>query len=115
MRIALAGYMLASGTGYAWVVLRQSRLTTSYEIQAEYMPLGVYAVLLFGLGLLMAVTRARRAFWYARVIAVAAFALYVFIGTTWIQAGAFTGVTQYLVGMWILLLEISHVDRGEKK
>lgn len=111
-RTVLAGYMMASDVGYLHVWLSGSRLTTSYQIQAEYMPIWAFGITLILLGASLAVTRSHRSLWHGRMVAVIGVAIYAFIAATWIEARAYTGAYQYAAGILFLLWEIAHVRGG---
>ena len=110
VRTLLAVYLVMIGAGYFVVILTQSRLTTSYALQATYAPLWVYGLALMVGGIALAVTRRYRRKWWSRLIAALVLILLAFISGTWVVAGAWTGVTGYLAMIWACLLEIGFVE-----
>lgn len=110
MRTLLSAYITAIGLGYGLIALQAGRLTTSYQIQASYAPIWVYALALTLGGAGLGLSRRRRRTWWARAIAGAVLVLLAFIIGTWIQAHAWTGALGYIVLIWACLMEIAFVE-----
>lgn len=90
-RRLLAYTMIGVGLGYGAVVM-DGRRTTSYLLQEGIMPLWVYAVVLFVLGVGLLHTRTRRREPIGRRVAVVALGVAVFVAVTFAVAGGWTAL-----------------------
>ena len=97
----IIGLLIAArGVGYIPVVFADpSTYTTSYQVQADIMPVWVYCVvqLAIGLGLIISAKVDIRLSAIGRTISVLAFAMSVLFFVIWIQSLAWTAVSTYAV------------------
>lgn len=113
MRTVIGLLLIAQSFGYWWLLATGGRLTTSYTLQAEVLPLWCYGLALGACGVGLLVTRLHRRRWWERSIAVVAFAFVALIGWTWYLAGALTAVGTYIVYGWALFTEAAFIRSTE--